>query len=108
MNIKLDKDVRIRLDQEDIQLWKSNMCLEQEFKLGLQNFLITLRLDSEVFQPHVVNKMDSLTVVLGDKESAQLCDETQTLGIVVDDVTIQIDKWNAKTRNKYENHIKSR
>lgn len=107
MNIKLDKDIRIRLNQDDIKVWNAEKYLEQKFKLGLRKFTLKIELDSSASRSYLVNEQEGLVVVLSDEDAALLGDGVRDefllkSGIVVDDITLQIDKWSTDTRKKYE------
>ncbi len=107
MNIKLDKDVRVRLDQEDLRHWKSKKHLEQKYKLGLQNFTLEMKWDSSASQSHLLNEKEGCVVVLGDEDSLKLCDDSfPKSGIIIGDINIQIDQWSAETRTKHEHRLK--
>ena len=107
MNIRLDKDIRVRLDQDDVSIWKSKKYLEQKFKVGLHNFSLELKFDSTILRSYVANEKNGIIIVLNEKDFTQLCDiSLSKTGIVIDDVAIQVDKWNANTRSKYEDHLK--
>lgn len=109
MNIKLDKDVRIRLDQEDVKNWKSRKYLEQEYKFGLKSFKLEVKLDPKALRSHIVAGRDGLAIVLGYEDSIQLCKGSiPKSGISIDEVNIQVDQWDIEMRSKHEDRMKGR
>lgn len=109
MNIKLDKDVRVRLDQKDLINWKSKKHLEQKYKLGLQNFTLEMKWDSMASQSHLLNEKEGSVVVLSDEDALKLCNKSfPKSGIIIGDINIQVDQWSAETRIKHEHSLKGR
>ncbi|NJM09496.1 MAG: hypothetical protein HC883_00925 [Bdellovibrionaceae bacterium] len=55
-----------------------------------------------------MNEQAGLVVVFAYEDSVKVCDGSLLKdGVVVDDITIQVDKWDTGTREKYDD-IKGR
>lgn len=103
MNIKLDKDVRIRLDQEDVKAWKSDRYLRQQYRFGMLNLTLELKEDPGSPRSHFLPEKQGLTIVFNSEDSHLLCNNTLPKeGISFSDINIQIDKWDAEKRNRFE------
>lgn len=107
MNIKLDKDVRIRLSEEDVTNWKSSQYLEQSFKIGSIKLQVNIRCEPEASKSHIYSQDQKLVIELSSDDSANLISSAQsTKGISIEDVNIQADRWNQDKRERYARRMK--
>ena len=107
MNIRLDQEVRIRLAEEDMAHWHLAKSLTQEFRLGLLKFNVEINIDASATKSHIDSESDKVKICLNTEDSELLgSDRLPQSGLIVDDVCIQVDKWSAETRIKYQNKQK--
>ncbi len=103
MNIRLDKDVRIRLDQEDVNAWEADRYLMQKYKFGMVNLTLELKEDLSSPRSHVLTEKCGLTIIFNSEDSHLLCSNSfPKSGISLSDINIQIDKWDAEKRKRFE------
>lgn len=104
MNIRLDKDVRIRLSHEDVNAWKSNRYLKQNFLFGMMGITVEFKEDASSLESHIQqDKMSELVINLGTEDSYLLCNNMfPSLGISLSSINIEIDKWNTAKRERVE------
>lgn len=109
MNIRLNQDVRIRLDQEDVSRWKSNGHLEQKFKIGNLSFLIQINVDSASQKTYANYENEKVSIFLSEEDSGKISfDKLSEAGIFLDNLNIQVDRWSAEKRNKHESLVKDK
>lgn len=108
MNIKLDKDVRIRLDMNDVSSWKAQKFLRQQYRLGKQNIELEFRSDPKSTCSRIVAEEESLIVVLDREDSLMLSSMAfPKSGITIEDINIQVDCWGSEKRKKHETNLRN-
>ncbi|MBK9294769.1 MAG: hypothetical protein IPM57_10075 [Oligoflexia bacterium] len=109
MNIKLDKDVRIRLNQEDLINWKACKHLVQDFKFGTLNFNLKINLDPDIKKSCVNCENGNMAISLNSEDTSKLClNQLHSAGITIEDINIQVDHWSIQKRDKYNESVKAK
>jgi hypothetical protein len=107
MNIRLDKDVRIRLDQEDVNAWEADRYLKQQYKFGMISVTLELKEDLSSPRSHVLTEKCGLTIIFNSEDSHLLCNNMlPKSGISLSGINIQIDKWDVEKRKRFEGGAK--
>lgn len=103
MNIKLDNDVRIRLDENDTNAWKKNKHLFQTFSVG--NLSIEIEFLSEVSATNSFFEAGEkkILIVLNQEDSKKLeSTDFPKNGINLNEINIQIDQWSPEKRKRHD------
>lgn len=107
MNIKLDSDVRIRLDEEDAVNWKSCQHLEQTFNFGSLVLQVRICFDTTASMSYVHSEGQKLVVCLTANACESLFSRSNHKGITVGEIALQFDRWNKDKRTLHQK-IRSR
>ena len=102
MNIKLDRDVRIRLNEEDITNWKNSRRLTQSFSFGSFVFQVSICFETASSVSYVHSEDQKLVVGLTLKDSDILFSSSSNKDIIVDGISLQVDRWNKDKRLRHE------
>jgi hypothetical protein len=102
MNIRLDKEVRIRLNEEDITSWKNTRRLIQSFSFGSFVFQVSICFDTAASASYVHSEGQKLVVGLTLKDSDILFSSSSNKDIIVDGISLQVDRWNKDKRVRHE------
>ncbi len=95
MNIRLDNDIRVRLDHEDVLNWRAKRNLSRTYEFG--GLTLNFEMKSDPGLHALVPVEGGLVIVLGAKEADQLCqNDLPKAGIVIGKVHIQIDCRDAR------------
>ncbi|HMN67750.1 MAG TPA: hypothetical protein PKC28_04350 [Bdellovibrionales bacterium] len=109
MNIKLDKDVRIRLTDEDVRNWKASGYLAQSFTIGAMDLQVTICRDSAASKSRVHSEGQKLVISLASGDCISLVSPARsTEGLSIGNINIQIDQWSKDKRNRHEERMKGR
>ncbi len=109
MNIKLDKDVRIRLSEDDVTNWKSSQQLEQSFQIGTITLQVVLHYNALAAKSRIYSEGPKLAIELSSDDFANLITNPRSdNGISIEEINIQIDRWNQDKRERHEKRIKDR
>lgn len=102
MNIRLDKEVRIRLNEEDITNWKNSRRLIQSFRFGSFVFQVSIWFDTAASASYVHSEGQKLVVGLTLKDSDILFSNPGNKDITIDGINLQVDRWNKDKRSRHE------
>lgn len=107
MNIRLDKDVRIRIDHEDLGNLKRNQYIAQEFRIGVLHFKLSIQIKSDNPGSDILYQTNEICISLGQRDAEGVLDEAgEHEDITIDGVCLQVDKWGKQKREKYNNVMK--
>jgi hypothetical protein len=103
MNIKLDRKIRIRLNEIDVTALEERGRIEQSFQWAKLNLKITLILLEKAQSERCSTESTHLVIQLDASDAATLFSPVPSgKGIMVGDVEIQVDRWNSEKREKWE------
>lgn len=103
MNIRVDRDVRIRIDEDDVVRLKDTKRLVQNFKIGIMRFSLQIDIDSGVPMSRVDYDSNGVCIFLGTKDKSNLISDRGAIdGVTIDDINIQVDRWSNEKRSRHE------
>jgi hypothetical protein len=102
MNIRLDREVRIRLNEEDVTNWKNTRRLIQSFSFGSFVFQVSICFDTAASASYVHSEGQKLVVGLTLKDSDVLFSSSSNKDIIVEGISLQVDRWNKDKRSRHE------
>lgn len=109
MNIRLDKDVRIRLSEDDVTNWNLHQHLVQTFSLGSIILQVALKTDSAALKSHANTENETLVITLtSDDHTALLSDKGSDKGVSIGDINIQVDRWSKEKRLRHDEKVKDK
>lgn len=102
MNIRLDKNVRIRIDHEDLARLRQYQHIEQDFQISGLRFKISIRIKSDISRSDISQQKNEIYILLGQRDIDGLLDDVGGReGIVIDGVCLQVDKWDKQKRERH-------
>ncbi len=102
MNIKLDRDVRIRLNEEDIVNWKNDQYLAQSFIFGSFIFQVSICFDTTASMSYVYSEGQKLVIGLTSNDCNNLFSSSSSKDITIEGVNLQVDRWSNDKRSRHE------
>lgn len=100
MNIKIDKQHRIRLDKTDLESFLEKKCLKESFKLTPHLlFEVEILLEEKKATSHIKYEDNKISFVLSKPDLEQITNgQNKKNGFTLDNYNIQLDLWDSKKR----------